>query len=139
MESSISAQDLASVLEPLRAQAETRIKQELFGPLNLGKKFLYDSIMPLHVNITADSQECCLEFLQGGNIELHHASLPSPDVTVKGDFETLRNVLVERSSSAFEEAERNGKISVAGRTWKGQQAMEKVRELLGSNPQQTPQ
>ena len=129
----MNAQDLASVLEPLRAQAETRIKQELSSPFNLGKKFLYDTIMPLHVNITADSQECCLEFLQGGNIELHHSSLPGPDVTVKGDFETLRNALIQRSSSVFEEAERNGKLSVASHTWKGQQAVEKVRELLGSN------
>lgn len=130
----MNAQDLASLLEPLRTLAETRIKQELSGPLNLGKRFLYDSIMPLHVNITADSQECCLEFLQGGNILLHPSSLSGPDVTVKGDFETLRNALIQRSSSVFEEAERNGKISVAGHTWKGQQAMEKVRELLGSNP-----
>jgi hypothetical protein len=34
----------------------------------------------------------------------------------------------------FEDAERDGRISVADHTWKGQQAMQKVRELLGSNP-----
>ena len=32
----MSVQDLASLLEPLRVQAETRIKQERSGPLNLG-------------------------------------------------------------------------------------------------------
>jgi len=134
----MNAQDLSSILEPLRAQAESRIKQELSGSFNLGKRFLYDSIMPLHVNITADSQQCCLEFLPGGSVQLKRVSAPNPDVSVKGEFEILRNVVVQRSSRMFEDAERDGRISVAGHTWKGQQAMQKVRELLGSNPQRTP-
>lgn len=130
----MNSQDLASLLDPLRALAESRIKQELSGPLNIGKRFLYDTIMPLHVNIAAGSQNCCLKFLPGGNIQLRRVSAPNPDVSVKADFETLRSVIVQRSSRVFEAAERNGEVSVAGHTWKGQQAMQKVRELLGSNP-----
>ena len=130
----MSDSDLASFLEPLRAEAESKIKEELSGPLNLGKRFLYDAIMPLRVNISADSQECCLDFLSEGNIRLNCALAVSPDVTVKGELETIRTLMIRRSTRMFEEAERNGEISITSHTWKGQQAVQKVRELLGSKP-----
>ena len=125
---------MVSLLEPLRVQAERRIKEEISGPSNFGKRFLYDTVMPLYLNITGGSQECNLEFLAGGDVQLHVGLVPSPDVTVRGDLASLRSVVLQRSSRVFEEAERSGKVVVIGHTWKGQQAMRKVRELLMSNP-----
>jgi hypothetical protein len=90
--------------------------------------------MPLYLNITGDSQECNLEFLAGGNVQLHKGLASSPDVTVKGDLESLRDVILQRSSRLFEEAERSKRVVVTCHSWKGQQAMQKVRELLSSNP-----
>jgi hypothetical protein len=126
--------DLFSILAPLRDQAENTIKQEISGPTSFGKRFLYDTVMPLYLNITGDSQECNLEFLAGGNVQLHTGLASSPDVTVKGDLESLRDVILQRSSRLFEEAERSKSIVVTCHSWKGQQAMQKVRELLSSNP-----
>ena len=60
--------------------------------------------------------------------------ISNPDVIVKGDLASLRNAVLHRSSRAFNEAERDGRIVVTGHTWKGQQAIQKVRELLTSNP-----
>jgi hypothetical protein len=126
--------DLFSILAPLRDQAENRIKQEILGPSNIGKRFLYDSVMPLHLNVTGDSQECNLGFLAGGNVQLHIGLALNPDVTVKGDLASLRDVIFQRSSRLFEEAERGKRIVVIGHSWKGQQAVERIRELLSSNP-----
>lgn len=126
--------DLFSILAPLRDQAESKIKQEISGPTNFGKRFLYDSVMPLYLNVVGDSQECNLEFLAGGSVELHTGLASSPDVTVKGDLASLRDVILQRSSRLFEEAERSKRIVVTCHSWKGQQAMQKVRELLSSNP-----
>jgi hypothetical protein len=125
---------LFSILTPLRDQAENTIKQEISGPTNFGKRFIYDTVMPLYLNITGDSQECNLEFLAGGNVQLHTGLAWSPDVTVKGDLASLRDVILQRSSRLFEEAERSKRIAVTCHSWKGQQAMQKVRELLSSNP-----
>jgi hypothetical protein len=90
--------------------------------------------MPLHLNITGDSQECNLEFLAGGEVQLHTGLASSPDVTVKGDLTSLRDVILQRSSRLFEEAERSKRIVVTCHSWKGEQAMKKVRDLLSSNP-----
>ena len=132
-ETQMNESDLSIFLEGLRAEAETKIKNELSGPLSLGKRLLYDVIMPLHVNITADPQECRLEFLPGGSIRLNRILAVSPDVTVKGELETIRTLIIHRSARMFEVAERNGEISVTSHTWKGRQAVQKVRELLGSS------
>lgn len=126
--------DLFSLLSPLRDQAESRIKEEISGPSNFGKRFLYDSVMPLHLNITGDSQECNLEFLAGGNVQLHTGLAANPDVSMKGDLTSLKDVILHRSSREFEDAEKKRKIVVTAHTWKGQRAMEKVRDLLASNP-----
>jgi hypothetical protein len=126
--------DLFSILAPLRDQSESKIKQEISGPTNFGKRFLYDSVMPLYLNVGGASQECNLEFLAGGNVQLHTGFASNPDVTVEGDLVSLRDVIVQRSSRLFEEAERNKRIVVTCHSWKGQQAMQRVRELLSSNP-----
>lgn len=65
---------------------------------------------------------------------MHTGLASSPDVTVRGDLASLRGVIVQRSSRLFEEAERSKRIVVTCHSWKGQQAMQKVRELLSSNP-----
>jgi hypothetical protein len=130
----LSTTDLFSILTPLRDQAENAIKQEISGPTNFGKRFIYDTVMPLYLNITGDSQECNLGFLAGGNVQLHKGLASSPDVTVKGDLESLTDVILQRSSRLFEEAERSKRVVVTCHSWKGQQAMQKVRELLSSNP-----
>jgi hypothetical protein len=129
----MSATDLFSVLSPLRAQVESKIREELSGPLNAGKRFIYDSIMPLYLNVTGDSQEYNLEFLPGGIVKLNSGLAANPDATVNGELASLRDAIIKKSSSAFEEAEKNGKIIVKAQTWKGQEAMRRVRELLSSN------
>lgn len=127
----MSTLDLVSLLSSLRPQIENGIRKELSGPLNVGKRFIYDSITPIHLNIVGDSQECNLEFLAGGEVQLHTGMDSDPDVTVKGDLPSLRKAILQKNSSVFEEAERTGKIVVTCHTWKGQQAMQKVRQLLG--------
>jgi hypothetical protein len=106
---------------------------ELSGPLSAGKQILYDMVTPIYLNITGDSQECNLEFLAGGRVQLHAGLNSKPDVTAKGDLASLREVILQRSDRVFEEAERSGKITVTGHTWKGQQAIQRVREFLNSD------
>jgi hypothetical protein len=126
--------DLISLLSPLRAEVESKIREQISGPLNAGKRFIYDTVTPIRLNITSDSQKCSLEFLPGGLVQLHVGLVSNPDVSVKGDAASLANAVLKRSKEAFEEAERNGKIVAVNHTWKGEQAMRRVRELLSSTP-----
>ena len=130
----MSAIDLVSLLSSFRAEVESKIREWISGPLNAGKRFIYDAVMPIRLNITSDSQKCNLEFLPGGYVQLHEGLAANPDVSVRGDSASLADVILRRSKQAFEEAERNGKIIAASHTWKGEQAMRRVRELLSSTP-----
>ena len=130
----MSAIDLVSLLSSLRSEVESRIREEISGPSNAGKRFIYDAVMPLRLNITSDSEKCRFEFLPGGFVQLHVGLASNPDVSVRGDSVSLADVILQRSKRAFEEAERNGKIVATSHTWKGRQAMRKVRELLSSDP-----
>jgi len=129
----MSTPALISLLSSLRAQIESGIRKELSGPLNAGKRFIYDSITPIHLNIIGDSQECNLEFLAGGNVQLHTGLDSNADVTVKGDLASLRDAILQKSRRVFEEAESSGRIVVTSHSWKGEQAMQRVRELLSSH------
>jgi len=130
----VSTTELFSLLASLREEAESKIKEEISGPLNVGKRFLYDAVTPIHLNITGDSQECNLEFLPGGNVKLNSGLAFSPDVSLKGDLSSLSEVIVQRSSRLFEEAEQSGKIVIISHSWKGEQAVQRIRELLSGNP-----
>jgi len=130
----MSTFDLFAVLSQLRFEIESKIREELSGPLNAGKQILYDVATPIRLNIAGDSQECNLEFLAGGSVLLHTGLASSPDVTVKGDSSSLEAVITQRSSRLFAEAEQGGKVVVTADTWKGEQVMQKVKELLRSNP-----
>jgi hypothetical protein len=128
----VSATDLVSLLSSLRVEVESRIREEISGPLNAGKRFIYDAVTPVRLNITGDSQKCNIEFLPGGFVHLSVGLVANPDVSVTGDSASLAGVILRRSKQAFEEAERNGKIVAISHTWKGEQAMRRVRELLSS-------
>jgi hypothetical protein len=128
----VSTIDLVPLLSSLRAEVESRIREEISGPSNTGKRFIYDAVTPIRLNITSDSQRCNLEFLPGGFVHLNEGLVASPDVSVSGDSTILAEVILRRSKRAFEEAERNGKIIVTSHTWKGGQAIRRVRELLSS-------
>lgn len=130
----MSTGDLSAILSQLRAEIESRIREELSGYSNAGRRILYDMVTPIYLNIIADSQECNFEFLAGGSIQLSSGLSSNPDVSVKGDLASLRNAVLARDGRVFEEAEREGRIVVTGHTWKGRQVMQKVRELLASNP-----
>jgi hypothetical protein len=130
----MSMADFSGILFQLRAEIEIRLRKELSGPSNAGKRILYDMATPIYLNTIGDSQEFNLGFLAGGAVQLNTGLSSNPDVTVKGDVASLSDAFLQRSSQAFQEAEREGRIVVTGHTWKGQQAMKKVRELLASNP-----
>jgi hypothetical protein len=129
----MSKTDFSEILSQLRAEIESRLREELSGHSSAGKRILYDMVTPIYLNTIEDSQEFNLEFLAGGSVQLHTGLSTSPDVTVKGDLASLSDAVLKRSSQAFQEAERDGSIVVTCHTWKGQQAMKKVRELLASN------
>ena len=126
--------ELISLLEPICAQLEDKIKKEISGPFNLPKKLIYDRIMPLRVNVSTASESSHFELLSGGRVQLHNGSAAESDVTISTDLAILKELIVRQSKSFFEEAEKTGKILVKSQTWKGEQAVNQVRQLFSQMP-----
>jgi len=126
--------ELVSLLEPICAQLEDKIKKDISGPCNLPKKLIYDRIMPLRVNVTTPSESSYFELLSGGRVQLNPGSAAQSDVTISADLAVLKELIVRQSKSFFEDAEKNGKITVKSQTWKGEQAVNQVRQLFSKMP-----
>ncbi len=126
--------ELVSLLEPICAQLEDKIKKEISGPFNLPKKLIYDRIMPLRVNVSTPSQNSYFELLPGGRVQLQNGSAAESDVTISAELAVLKELIVKQSKSFFENAEKNGQIIVKSQTWKGEQAVNQVRQLFSQMP-----
>jgi len=126
--------ELVSLLEPICAQLEDKIRKEISGPFNLPKKLVYDRIMPLRVNVSTPHESSYFELLSGGRVHLHQGSAAESDVTISAELAVLKELIVRQSKSFFEDAEKNGKILVKSQTWKGEQAVSQVRQLFSKMP-----
>ena len=126
--------ELNSLLQPICAQLEDKLRKELSGPFSMGKKLIFDRMMPMRVNVATPSETSHLEILQGGRVQLNPGPSTSPDVTISSDLAVLKELIVRQSKSFFEDAERNGKILVKSHNWKGEQAVNQVRQLLSKMP-----
>jgi len=116
--------------EELRTEAENAIKSELSRRSFL-ERAGFRMFMPLTVNIVTDQGAAALTIFKDGTIQLSMYLSSSPDSTIKADFETLIGLYHSRDRDQFVQAEREGRIKITSRSWKGQQAERKLRELLG--------
>ena len=116
--------------EELRTEAENAIKSELSRRSFL-ERAGFRMFMPLTVNIVTDQGAASLTIFKDGTIQLRRYLSSSPDTTIKADFETLIGLYHSRDRDQFVQAEREGRIKITSRSWKGQQAERKLRELLG--------
>jgi hypothetical protein len=116
--------------EELRTEAENAIKSELSRRSFL-ERAGFRMFMPLTVNVITDQGAASLTIFKDGTIQLGRHLSSSPDNTIKADFETLIGLYHSRDRDQFVQAETEGKIKITSRSWKGQQAERKLRELLG--------
>jgi len=90
--------------------------------------------MPLRVNVSTTSESSYFELLPGGRVQLHNGSAAESDVTISAELAVLKELIVKQSKSFFEDAEKNGQIIVKSQTWKGEQAVNQVRQLFSKMP-----
>ena len=116
--------------EELRTEAENTIKSELSRRSFL-ERAGFRIFMPLTVNIVTDQGAVSLTIFKDGTIQLRRDISSSPDNIMKANFETLIGLWHSRDRNQFVQAEREGRIKITSRSYRGQQAERKLRELLG--------
>ena len=121
---------LESILEAIRSKLEEGIKQQLSGLRGLVVKPVYNSMMPLRVELALPSNVSELVFLKDGQVNLSREPLSNVDVRIQTDAETLRTAFNNPSAELFEKLEAQGKISITSLTKKGSEAEGYIRKHL---------
>ena len=93
-------------------------------------KPIYNSLMPLHLEMLTDPETFELVFLNDGDIELKHGQSSNPDVSIESDAQALRNLFQNPSAELFKGLEKENKIRVTALTKKGRDAEAYIRHYL---------
>jgi len=120
---------LENVLEEIRTRLEDRIKRQLSGLQGFVVRPIYNSIMPLHVEMSFDPEVFEFVFLKDGTIELSQ-SYGMVDVRIESDNQTFISLFQNPSAERFKELERQNKIRITSLTKKGNDAEGYIRRYL---------
>jgi len=118
------------VLERVRIRLEEKIKRRLFGLQGFVVRPIYNSLMPLRVEMLTDPEAFELVFLNDGDVELKHGQSPNPDVRIESDAQTLTNLFQNPSAELFKGLEKQNRIRITSLTRKGRDAETYIRRYL---------
>jgi len=118
------------VLEEIRVRLEENIKRRLSGLQGFVVKPVYNSMMPLHVEVSLAPEAFELVFLKDGVVELRHGSGSNVDVRIESDAQTFISLFRNPSTELFNQLERQHKIRINSLTKKGKDAEGYIRRNL---------
>ncbi len=121
---------LEDVLEEIRTRLEEKIKRQLSGLQGFVLGPIYNSIMPLHVEISLQPEVSEFVFLEGGTIELTRGRSSNPDVRIESDPHTFISLFQNPSTELFKDLESRNKIRINSLTKKGKNAEGYIRRYL---------
>ena len=91
---------------------------------------VYNSMMPLHVEVSLAPEAFEFVFLKDGIVELRHGSGALADVRIESDVQTFQSLFRNPSPELFNELERQRKIRITSLTKKGKDAEGYIRRYL---------
>ncbi|MBN1455479.1 MAG: hypothetical protein JW945_04430 [Methanomicrobia archaeon] len=121
---------LQGLLDEIVAEAERKVEKELSGPGGTIKALFYNLLMPLVLNFQTEIESYHFIFLRGGSILLQPGLHKDPDVIVRGEHAELLYLLRNRDAARFKHDERTEKIRITPCSFKGSQAVMKLRDLF---------
>ena len=121
---------IEEIIVQVRTQLEAKIKRQLSGMRGLVVKPIYNSLMPLHVEMLTGPEAFELVFLNDGDIELKHGQSANPDVSIESDVQALRNLFQNPSAELFKSLEKQNRIRITALTKKGRDAEAYIRRYL---------
>jgi hypothetical protein len=121
---------LEDVLEEIRTRLEEKIKRQLSGLQGFVLGPIYNSIIPLHVEISLPPEVSEFAFLDRGTIELTRGRSSNPDVRIESDPQTFTSLFQNPSTERFKDLESRNKIRITSLTKKGQNAEGYIRRYL---------
>ena len=121
---------LGDVLEEIRTRLEDSVKRQLSGLQGFVVRPVYNSMMPLHVEMSLVPEVFEFVFLKDGTVELSHGHGSNPDVRIESDTQTFISLFQNPNAERFKELERQRKIRITSLTRKGKDAEGYIRRYL---------
>ena len=121
---------LEDVLEEIRTRLEEKIKRQLSGLQGLVVRPIFNSTMPLHVEMSLYPEVFEFVFLKDGAIELTHGHGSNADVRIESDTASFISLFQNPSAKIFRELESQNKIRITSLTKKGNDAEGYIRRYL---------
>jgi hypothetical protein len=121
---------LEGALEEIHARLEERIGRQLSGLQGFVVKPVYNSLMPLHVELALSHEVFTFVFLKDGIVEMSHGSGSVVDVRIESDAQTFMSLFRNPRAELFNELERQSKIRTISLTRKGKDAEGYIRRYL---------
>jgi len=121
---------LEDVLEEIRTRLEERIKRQLSGLQGFVVRPVYNSMMPLHVELSLTPEVFVFMFLKDGVVELRHGYSALADVRIESDAQALRNLFQNPDAELFKDLERQNRITITALTKRGREAEAYIRRYL---------
>ena len=118
------------VLEEIRVKLEERIRKQLSGLQGFVLKPLYNSTMPLCVQLSLAPEIFEFLFHEDGIVKLSRGSGSNPDVRIESDLQTFMSLFQNPSAKLFNELERGSRIRITSITKKGSDAEGYIRRYL---------
>ncbi len=121
---------LYNLLTEICHEAERRVKVELSGPGGPLKTFFYKQITPLVLNF--ETEEECYHFVfeTSGAVCLYRGLHTNPDVDFSGEHAELLYLFKNQDAKRFEQDEKTHKLKIVSHSFKGRQAVHKLRGLF---------
>jgi hypothetical protein len=123
---------LEEVLEEVRVRLREKIKHQLSGLQGFVVKPIYNSRMPLCLEMLAGGQMFEVMFLVDGEIELKRGRSSNPDIRIESDSETLRKLLQNPSADSFKDLETRKQIRIIALTQNGRDTEAYIRHYLAT-------
>ena len=121
---------LEIIFEEIRARLEEGIKRQLSGLQGFVVKPVYNSMMPLHVEVSLAPEVFEFVFSKDGIVELRHGYGALADVRIESDAQTLRNLFRNPDAELFKDLEKQNRITITALTKRGREAEAYIRRYL---------
>ena len=119
-------------LKELGIEAERKGKIEMSGDAKSRKikTLMYRVMMPIVFNIQTEKECYHFIFQKDASVVLCQGLHPKPDVKLSGTYDEVLHLLQSRDKKLFEMDQRTGKITITTPTFKGREAVIKLREMF---------
>ncbi|HDS46208.1 MAG TPA: hypothetical protein ENN68_09040 [Methanomicrobia archaeon] len=119
-------------LRELGIEAERKGRAEMRGDSKSAKikTLLYRAMTPIFFNIQTEKECYHFIFQKDGSVVLSPGLHPKPDINLTGAYDEVIHLLQTRDKKLFELVQRTGKITITTPTFKGREAVVKLREMF---------